>query len=90
MRPGRLSIDRSLPVLRFHVRISLFVAVFFLLVFTPQFAAALQNKPREARDMRGGRISEDDLTDYHDHYHDHSHDEHNFDEEGHKHVHWEL
>ena len=82
MRP-----DRSI------LQLFAFTAVFLLLLLlvTPQSSVeALQNKPREAQDMRGGGITDDDLTDYHDHYHDHSHDEHNFDEEGHKHVHWEL
>jgi len=51
------------------------LAIIFLLP-----SAALQNRPREKEEMRGAR--DDELLDYHD--------ERNFDEEGHKHVHWEL
>jgi ABC-type Zn2+ transport system substrate-binding protein/surface adhesin len=62
------------------VSVLLFIAtIFFLILLKPRPASALENRPP---------AEEDD--DYHDHYHDHSHDEHNFDEEGHKHTHWEL
>jgi len=81
MRPGG-------PLL---VLLQLCVASILCAVLPP--ATALQNRPREAGDIRRTTSSGDDddhFTDYHDHYHDHSHDEHNFDEEGHKHTHWEL
>lgn len=83
MRTGRSNL-----LIRVRNIVLLFVTALVFLVVAPRRADALQNRPREAADMQG--IRDDDLTDYHDHYHDHSHDEHNFDEEGHKHVHWEL
>jgi len=68
--------------------LALLSVVLYVAAFLALPSAALQNRPREEAEMRGAR--DDELLDYHDEYRDHSHDEHNFDVEGHKHVHWEL